>query len=69
LLEKSFVIPKVSASLIAIVGPNSTVSDNIVSYLEALQAYWSTNTINNLTLTYFENMESFNSYVGGQTYL
>jgi len=69
LTENSFVIPKVGAPLIAIVGPNSTVSDNIVNYLTTLQSYWSTNNINNLTLTYFEDMNSFNSYVGGPDYL
>jgi len=36
LTENSFVIPKVGAPLIAIVGPNSTVSDNIVNYLTTL---------------------------------
>jgi hypothetical protein len=63
------VIPKVPANLIAVVGPNSTVSDNVFSYLETLQSYWSTNNINNLSLTYFEDITSFNNYVGGQTYL
>lgn len=67
--ENSFVIPKVPANIIAVVGPNSTVSDNIVNYLETLQTYWSANNINNLTLSYFEDMTSFNNYVGGQSYL
>lgn len=55
--------------MIAVVGPNSTVSENILSYLETLQTYWSANKINNLSLTYFEDLTSFNNYVGGQTYL
>jgi hypothetical protein len=41
----------------------------INSYLTALQEYWQTNNVNNLTLAYYDTMADLQSYIGNENYL
>ena len=42
---------------------------NINTYMTALQEYWATNNINDMTLVYYDTMEELSSYIASETYL
>ncbi len=68
--NESWVLPKVASSIIAIVGPTSNpVMERINQYLTALQSFWATNKINELTLQNFTSIEELNSYIESESYL
>lgn len=63
-------LPKVAASRIAIVGQNdNAVMKKINTYMVALQAYWATNQVNNLTLVYYDTVEDLNAFIASDSYL
>jgi hypothetical protein len=64
------VLPKVASSIIAIVAPESNpVMIRITQYLTALQSFWATNNINELTLMNFTSVSELNSYIESESYL
>jgi len=71
LLENSFVLPKVAMSYIAIIGDleNNDVMKRVNENLVPLQAYWSENNVNNLTLVYYNTLADLNAYIASETYL
>lgn len=71
LLNSSFVLPKVAAPYIAIVGDLTTngVMNRINNYMVQLQKYWATNSINNLTLVYYDTVADLDSYISSDSYL
>ena len=71
LIENSWVLPKVAASYIAIVGDLSTneVMARVNENLVPLATYWKDNNVNNLTLVYYDTMADLTDYIASETYL
>jgi hypothetical protein len=69
-ITNSWVLPKVASSYIAIIGQNdNAVMTRINTYMVALQAYWALNTVNDLTLVYYDTVDDLNAYIASDTYL
>jgi hypothetical protein len=69
-LENSWVLPKVAASQIAIVGDTSQgIMKRINDYMTPLQKYWSDNEVNNLTLVPYATLQDLSDYIASDQYL
>lgn len=71
LKNQSWVLPKIAASQIAIVGnlQENAVMSRINNYMVALQKYWAVNNVNELYLVYYETQEELTNYIASDTYL
>lgn len=71
MLNQSWVLPKIAASYIAIVGnlQENAVMNRVNNYMVPLQKYWADNKVNNLTLVYYDTMDDLTNYIASDTYL